>query len=169
MHLVILRVTRACCPTQGNIEMEVTMQNEDTIAMLKEVYQNASMGERGSRLLLERSEDSHFSSPLSEYADACREIKDDAAHQLSQYGEIPKDSGKMEQASQWMGVQMNTMIDKTSSHMAEMLIEGSTMGIVKGEKDKRRNVDAAPEAVELEDRLIRLQQKYIDTMKGYLG
>ena len=68
----------------------------------------------------------------------------------------------------FMGVQMNSLIDKTPSHIASMLIEGSTMGIIKGEKSKNRNPEASKETLNLQEQLIELGQNFINELKKYL-
>ena len=144
-------------------------QNKATVDLLNELYQNAAMGERGTALLMEKNSDAALSTQLHQHAADYGTIKNEAAALLSQCGQAPRSGGKMDRAAQWMGVQMNTLIDKTPSHMAEMLIQGSAMGIVKSEKNKRRTPGAAPQALQLEDRLIQLEQNYIETMKQFLN
>ena len=43
---------------------------------------------------------------------------------------IPEESGMMEKAMLWSSVQLNSMLDTDASHIAEMVINGSTMSIV---------------------------------------
>ena len=49
-----------------------------------------------------------------------------------------------------------------------MIIEGSTMGVIKGEKNKKRNQNADKSVTDLEDNLLNLEKEYIDTMKKFL-
>lgn len=141
---------------------------EDSISMLGEIYEAAEMGVQGSELLRNKSEDSRFSAKLQDYVNKYGEVKEEAARLLSQYGEQPKEAGAMKKTGLWTGVQLNTMIDKTSSHMAEMLIEGSTMGTIQGVKSKNAHPGADPACTALEDRFLNLQQSYTEDMKKFL-
>ena len=140
-----------------------------SVDMLKDIYQTASMGLKGSELLVNKTEDVQFFEKLNEYAASYNDIKNEAATLLSDQGEIPQDGSTMDKAGLWMGVQLNTLKDKTSSHMAEMLIQGSTMGIIESEKQKNRYPDADKKCCKLEDQLLSLQRRQIDDMKEFLG
>lgn len=143
-------------------------QKEETVEMLNEIYQAASMGAQGSELLIEKAGDSSFTEKLHAYGSRYHKIKEEAAGMLAQRGETPREAGVREKAGLWMGVQMNTLIDKTPSHMAEMLIQGSTMGVIKSEKHKNTHPQADRQCFELEDRFLSLQQEHIDDMKQFL-
>ena len=143
-------------------------EKNENIEMLNELYQNADMGERGTELLIERTKDANLSAQLNQYAERYAMIKKDASALLSQQGQTPKFARQSTRAGLWMGVNMNTMIDKTPSHIAEMLIQGSTMGIIKGEKNKKKNPNTDTEVKTIEDNLIKLEQDYINTMKQFL-
>lgn len=136
--------------------------------MLQEIYGAAEMGAEGSALLRDKSEDRQFSEKLEGYVNRYDSVKGEAARLLFQYGVEPKQAGAMKKGGLWMGVQMNTMMDSTSSHMAEMLIEGSTMGTIQGVKSKNAHPGADPACRELEDRFLNLQQSYTEDMKKYL-
>ena len=64
---------------------------------------------------------------LSHYND----IKEEAAALLAQRREFPREPAGSDKIGLWMGVQMNTLMDKSPPHLAEMLIQGGTMGIIK--------------------------------------
>ena len=68
------------------------------------------------------------------------------------------------------GIMMNTMNDPGISHVAQMMIEGLSMGVTdttrrirKAEEDK-----CAPEALKLGSELISFQEKSTEKMKQYL-
>ncbi|MFR1518820.1 MAG: hypothetical protein ACLSVG_08625 [Clostridia bacterium] len=144
-------------------------KKEQSISMLNEIYQAASMGVQGSELLISKTEDSDFSEKLHEYCKRYNDIKKEAASLLSNKGEVPKDARSGEKAGLWMGVQINTLKDKTSTHMAEMLIQGCTMGIIKSEKHKKAYENAEQECYDLEDKFLALQQQHIEDMKKFLS
>ena len=68
------------------------------------------------------------------------------------------------------GIMMNMMKDSTSSHVAEMMIEGLSMGVTDTTKRVRQAEEngSDPEAIKLANEFISFQEKSIDIMKKYL-
>jgi hypothetical protein len=62
------------------------------------------------------------------------------------------------------------MSDASSSHLAEMVIEGSTMGITDTTKviNEYESDPECREAVELARKIVRFEQDNIEIMKKYL-
>lgn len=147
------------------------MKQDEEITLLQDIYQNALTGERGTEMLIEKaakSNDTVFTCILENFTKKYRALKNTAADKLKEYGEEPIDIGLMQTTMMFMGVQMNSLIDKTPSHIASMLIEGSTMGIIKGEKSKNRNPEASGATLKLQEQLIELGQNFIHELKKYL-
>lgn len=144
-------------------------QNAESINMLHGIYQSASMGVEASRLLISKTENQQFSEKLRSYSDRYKEIKEEAAELLAQRREFPREPASSDKAGLWMGVQMNTLTDQSPSHLAEMLIQGSTMGIIKEVKHKNTHPQADHQCYELEDKYLSLQQEHIDDMKQFLN
>ena len=92
----------------------------------------------------------------------------DAEKAISEMGREPHPKGMAARMSMWMGMQMNTMIDKTSTHIAEMLIEGATMGIVEMTKAKNTFARADAHAQGIASDMIVKQQEAIERLKGFL-
>ncbi|WP_067840740.1 hypothetical protein [Amphibacillus sediminis] len=143
-------------------------ETDESIDMLNEIYQAATMGVQGSELLINKTEDSRMSDKLHEYSSRYNEVKKEAAELLAEQGEVPRDASEMKKASLWMGVEMNTLLDKSSSHIAEMLIEGSTKGIIQSIKHKNNHKQVDMHCYALENKLLSLQQEQIDDMKKFL-
>lgn len=141
---------------------------DESVGMLNEIYQAAEMGAEGTKLLRGKSEDGLFNERLQDYTNKYGAVKDEAARLLSKYGAAPKEAGAMDKAGLWMDVQWNTALDKTPSHMAEILIAGSTAGTVQGVKNKNAHPRADPLCRELEDQFLSLQQEYAEDMKKFL-
>lgn len=143
--------------------------NSQDVSMLNNIYQNASMGIRGTQLLMEKTDDPQFSNTLHKFLVDYTKIKEQAADGLSNYQELPRDSGMMENAALWMGVQFNTLLDKTASHMAEMLIQGSTMDIIDSTKTLNTHKEISPQTKNLAESLIKIEKDNVQAMKEYLS
>ena len=143
-------------------------QNHDD-ALLEQVYHSAEMGERGTQLLIKKSESSPLSAKLSEFRDEYAGIKKEAADRLFAYGQTPKEATAIETAAQWMGVQLSTLADQSPARMAEMLITGSAKNMIKGIEDIKQNHQAQHQTRKLAGRLVALENDSLNTMKTYLN
>ena len=97
-----------------------------------------------------------------------QEVELSAETRLGQLGETPNPKGAMERAGAWIGVNMSTIADKTPSHMADMIIQGNTMGVVEVTRARNACPQADPIARDLADRLIGVSQQGIERAKGFL-
>ena len=83
-----------------------------------------------------------------------------------------KEAGIVARLSSKMGSAMNTLLDATTSHLAEMMIEGSTMGITEHTRishELERSDDPNREAVDrLAKDVVSFEQKQIERLKQYL-
>ena len=68
------------------------------------------------------------------------------------------------------GIAMNTAMDHTYSHVAEMLIEGATMSVTTAEK-LANHAEGKPDCADLVDYCrdwAKFEQNHIDALKKYL-
>ena len=69
--------------------------------------------------------------------------------------------------SEWM-TKLKAMSDKNVSHLAEMCIQGYTMGMVKAIQKSHLYCNASKEAKHFGEKLISLHEKSINDLKKYL-
>jgi len=73
----------------------------------------------------------------------------------------------MNKAMTWYDVEMKTLLDKSNSKIAEMLMQGVNMGIVEGKKIlNNKNIDS--EVSEIVSTYVTMQENYIEILKEYL-
>ncbi len=65
-------------------------------------------------------------------------------------------------------VKLSALLDKSDSHFAEMMILGSTRGVIDMHKALTKYTDAPPASRELAHTLLEVEQKNIDRLKQYL-
>lgn len=141
---------------------------DQTQKLLQSIVENARMGADACDQLLEKTDDMALRQELmnerQQYENASRE----AEARLMQMGAKPHPKGPMARAGMWMGMEMNTMMDKSASHIADMLIQGSTMGVVEMTKARNSLPDADAQAQGIASALITSQQEAIDRLKSFL-
>ena len=65
-------------------------------------------------------------------------------------------------------LKLNVTIDSTSSHMAEMVMQGSTIGIIDIIRALNEYNAAAEEVKELGKKLLKTEENNFEEMKAYL-
>ncbi len=74
----------------------------------------------------------------------------------------------MAQTMLWGSIQMNTLMNSSEQHIAEMMINGTTMGIIDMTKKLNELEKPNQDERELAQTFIEQSQAYIDMWKHYL-
>ena len=140
----------------------------ETIQLLRDVARNARTGEEAIDQLMEKVESAEMRDELRRERDQYRASARDAESALAAAGGQAEPVGMMQKAGMWVGTQMNTLTDRSNAHIAEMVIQGATMGIIEMTKARNTCPDAAPDAAGLASRFIVDQNDIIERQKAYL-
>ena len=132
-----------------------------------DVYRNAKMGAESIINLMPSVEDRELESELTLQLTRYEEFARMAKELLEKHGEKPLEESTFSRMMAKMGIKMNTMIDKTSSHIAQMIIEGAVMGITDIQK-RLNEADDYGEAEPIAKKLIAFEEDTIERMKEYL-
>lgn len=138
------------------------------IEILKEISKDSKMGMDSINMVGEKVQDEKFQKLLNEQHNEYQNIFDRTQEILKQHGETIEDVPAMQKMMGWMGIQMNTMTDKSNSQLSELLIQGNDMGIIKGHKLLNGSNFTTPEIENLLSDFVRLQEKNIDDLKKWL-
>lgn len=89
---------------------------------------------------------------------------------LTDRGIEAKQENPMSKMAAHMGIVMNTAIDATDSHIAQMVIEGSTMSITEAVKlrNQYRDRPGCDELVTLANDIAEFEDRNIQNMKQFL-
>ena len=138
------------------------------IEILKEISKDSKMGMDSINMVGQKVQDEKFQKLLNEQHNEYQNIFDRTQEILKQHGETIEDVPAMQKMMGWMGIQMNTMNDKSNSQLSELLIQGNDMGIIKGHKLLNGSNFTTPEIENLLADFVRLQEKNIDDLKKWL-
>ena len=136
--------------------------------LLQSIVENARVGEDACDQLLSRTEDKNLRMELMNEKQQYAGFARDAEMMLENMGVHPHPQGMMERMGMWMGMQFNTLKDHSASHIADMLIQGATMGVVEMTKARNSNPDADAQAHGVAADMIAKQQEAIDRLKSFL-
>lgn len=135
---------------------------------LSEIYRGAKMGADAIDTLIEKVDDSEMKNELTAERKKYRDFENRAKKAMEKRNFELNSEGKMQEIMSQMGLRMNTVIDKTSSHIADILIQGNSMGIVGITKVENRHESTDDELLDMADELVKMQQNNIERLKPFL-
>lgn len=136
--------------------------------LLNFVYQNSQMGIESLSQLIELSDDEEFKACMEKQLEKYREFNKEARGLLEERGHNEKSIGMFDRLKTYLMINLQTMNDKSASHMAQMLIEGSSMGVTNALQDLRKYEDADTEILRLMRKLYKFEEKNVETYKAFL-
>ena len=140
-----------------------------TEEFLNKVYENAEMCCESISMITEKVEDPSLLSELqSEHRDYT-DLSGEAVNLLAKENKLPKEKGPLAQFGVWSGIQMNTAFDKSPDRIAEMMMQGSMMGVIDMSRTLKEYGDTPEDCRKLGENLIKLEENSIQKMKQYLG
>lgn len=143
------------------------IKNEEA-SVLHEIHRNTRMAEEAIDTVLNKVYDEDLAYDLHCQAQKYKEIEGKAEQAMNKGGVTPRTDSKMEKAMLWSSIQMNTLLNTSTSHVAEMVIQGNTRGITELMKAVHNNKVKGSYANELASELMDFEEKNIEKLKSYL-
>jgi len=137
------------------------------IAMLNRIYRDARIGAETIDSLLPHSTSPSMTASMIRQMYRYRGFAHMAKEQLRNKGAAPHRASPLSRASIRFGVATHTLFDNSNSHIAELLINGNTMGIIDMTKAVH-SIPSSPQTRALGKELLQFEQNSIDHMKRYL-
>lgn len=141
---------------------------KDNEELLDYVYQNAEMGVNSISKLMEIVDDSEFMHQLDTQKNEYTAMKNDAEKQLSERGMTEDDLSAFDRARTYIMINMQTIKDKSVSHIAQMLMQGSTMGIVQAIRKLREYTQVDEPVKNLMQKLLEMEERNFEQLKKYI-
>lgn len=141
---------------------------KENLNTLDELNKGATMGMDAINFVLEKVEDKELKNTLeleyNKYKDIAKRVK----KIYSKYSDKePHETNTMNKIMTWYGVQMKTLTDHSNSKIAELLLQGTNMGIIEGRKLlNHKKVDQ--EIKDLLNEFIIMQEDSVEKLKTFL-
>lgn len=137
--------------------------------MLNFVYQNSQMGVETLNQLIPMIDNEAFKKRIEAQLKEYEQIHEEAKKLLNRHGYDEKGIGALEKIMAYLMIDMKTLMDKSSSHIAEMLIQGSNMGIIDAVKRiNQYEKEAEKEVTALMKRLLKFEENNVERLKEAL-
>lgn len=137
--------------------------------LLNFIYQNSEMGEETMEQILHLVKDAGMRKCLSDQQKEYKAIHDRAGRLLNANGYDEKSIGMFDKVTAYIMINMKTLIDKSDSHIAQMLIQGSNMGITDAAKRiNQYEGSAEKDILALMKKLQKTEEDNVECLKEYL-
>lgn len=142
---------------------------KENINALDEINKGAHMGIDAINFILDKVEDDDFKKVLEIESDKYKKISKEIEELYPKYNDDdePHETGMMTKAMTWYNVEMKTLTDKSNSKIAELLLQGTNMGIIEGKK-VLNNKNIADDVKKIIEKYVSMQEDSVETLKKYL-
>lgn len=141
---------------------------KENLNVLDELNKGADMGMVAIDFLYKKVKDENFKEVLKNQYLSYEKITKKVDEIYSKYSnKTPHYLKEMQKMMTWYGIEMRTIKDKSKSKIAELLLQGTNMGIIEGRK-LLNNKKVDKEVNDLLDEFVNMQEKYVETLKSYL-
>lgn len=143
----------------------------ETYELLEEVYKTAAMGRFSMMKLIEalKEKDNKIKGYLEELLEDYRNYEDQSKELLLKENIEPMEENAISKLMASMGIQKEVKGDNSDAAMAEMLIQGISMGSIEMEKQIKNYKDHVDkDDMKLAKKFLKFQEKAIEELKKYL-
>jgi len=144
------------------------MDNQN-LNILDEVNKGATMGMDAIEIVMDKVKDNDFRHVLDVEFEKYKDISNRVNELYDNYTDKePHETNAMNKMMTWYGVQIRTIADNTTSKLAELLMQGTNMGIIEGRRLLNANDDAEHDVKNILNDFVVMQEDSVETLKKYL-
>ncbi len=145
------------------------MQNKEyNEKAINDVYKNAHIALQSISDLLPSVNDEKIKAELKEEYESYEKLIGEISTFMAENDIKPEDIGIMKKAMLWGSIKMKTIINNSRNQVAEMMINGTVMGINELTAMKNENDNLDPEILDFVEKLLSLEENYQERLKEFL-
>lgn len=143
-------------------------KDKNEVNVLDELSKGACMGRDAIHFIMDKVEDENLKKELNRQYREYKEISEEIAKIYPEYSDDePHKTSAMNKMMTWYGIEMKTFMDSSTSKIAELLMQGTNMGIIEGRRllnDKETN----EEINKLVEKYVQVQETAVEKLKPFL-
>lgn len=144
------------------------MKDDIEVNVLDELNKGACMGMDAIHFILDKVEDESLKKELNKQYNSYKTISNKICELYPEYSEKkPHETSTMNKVMTWYGIEMKTLMDNSTSKIAELLLQGTNMGIIEGRK-LLNNKNTDEETRSLVEEYVDVQEKAVEKLKTFL-
>ena len=135
-------------------------KNDYNVKAITDVYKNAHIALQSISDLLPSVEDDDIKSELQDQYEGYEKLIGEISTFMAENDIEPKDVNPLKKAMLWSSIKMKTLFNSSRNQVAEMMINGTVMGIneLTAMKNEQTNLD--PGVLDLLEKLLKLEEEY---------
>ena len=137
-------------------------------AVLDESYKNTRMGREAINVIISKVEDEDLALDLNRQACKYVQLEEKIQREYQRSSEKLPEESFVDKTVLWGGIQMNTLLNASTEHLAEIIIQGNTRGITDLMKVVKANKGVQKEYYEMAQEIMDFEEKNIEKLKAYL-
>ena len=143
-------------------------KDENEINVLDELNKGACMGRDAIHFILDKVKDDALKNELNNQYEKYKEISNKISRLYPEYSEEePHETNTMNKVMTWYGIEMKTMMDDSTSKIAELLLQGTNMGIIEGRR-LLNHKNTNDEVHSLVQEYVDMQEDAVEKLKSFL-
>ena len=135
---------------------------------LSDIYRGVRMGAETLDSVIKRTDAKLIKQELIREKYTYREFENKLMNENRSRHQRPKPISKTKKRMAKMGIAMNTALDNSPSHIADLVIQGNNMGIIGMNKAKNHHRLCDKRITGLANELITIQKQNIDNLTRFL-
>lgn len=144
-------------------------EKKEEINVLDELSKGACMGRDAINFIIDKVKDDALLVELKRQYEKYKDISNRIEEIYPKYNDDrePHKTGTMNKVMTWYGIEMKTIMDDSTSKIAELLLQGTNMGVIEGRRllnHKKTN----EEINKLVEEYVDMQEEAIDKLKDFL-
>ena len=141
---------------------------KENINALNEIHKGSCMGMDAIIFILDKVSDKALKKELEHEYIEYKKIAEEIEEIYPKYnGGEPQETSGMTKTMTWTGIEMKTFNDKSSSKIAEILLNGVNMGIIEGRR-VLNNKKISKELNTIISKYVTMQEQNMENLKQYL-
>jgi hypothetical protein len=136
--------------------------------VLAEIYRNSQLALQSISNILPETEDEELRKEIESQHDLYEKISGKACAIAKDKNIQLKEPNPMKKAMMWGSIKMSTLTDSSRAHIAEMMIQGTVMGITALKRTAGDAECTDEEICSLLQEFISLEEKFEKKLKTYL-
>ena len=143
-------------------------KNDYNVKAITDVYKNAHIALQSISDLIPAVDDEDIKAELKEQYEGYEKLIGEISTFMAENDIEPKDVNPLKKAMLWSSIKMKTLFDNSRNQVAEMMINGTVMGIneLTAMKNEQTNLDQG--VLEHLEKLLKLEEEYEQRLKKYL-
>ena len=138
------------------------------LALLNEAYRNTKMGLEAINTVISKVYDEDLALDLNRQAVRFMSLEDKVTDKIRKASRRTEAASPVGKAVRWTSMQVNTVLDTSTEHVADLMIQGNAKGITDLMKAVKANRGARKEYCELAEEIMDFEEKNIERLKSYL-